>query len=274
MELQRFGPEPSVAISSAAVQARDQAIAQALEIKAVGSPEAQALAAEALKGLKEIGKSAEADRKALKSPVIKLGQLIDATIERHLGPVVAESNRISALIAEFQTAESRKLEEARFEQLRIEREAEIERLRITEAAAQEQVRIQLEADLARRHVQEATNATARAFAEELEQEALEKRREAQVRKAQGIAWANQEAERVRMEGERKLEAAAPARTSGLVVTDSWQFEILDLDLLRDQRPELVKVEPNRSAILAAIRGGMRRCPGLHIWSEKKATVRT
>ena len=264
MQLQRFGPEPALVISAAAVETRNDAIADAKDVREVDSPGSQELAASALRGLRLIEKECENDRKAIKQPVRRLGELIDMTVQTHLAPVQAEIIRLNQLMSAYQESERKKHMAA----LQAQREAEWNIERERQAALREAEENERKARL------EAEEELRKAKDEETARLAEMKRANVEKEAEEARARANEEANQARLETARAVAAAAPARAEGLVVQDSWQFEILDLELVRQHRPDFVRSEPNRAAILSAIRGGLRKCPGLMIWSETKTTVRT
>jgi hypothetical protein len=64
------------------------------------------------------------------------------------------------------------------------------------------------------------------------------------------------------------------KAAGLAVGDVWRFEVTDIHALYAANRSLVRIEPNAQAINTAMRDGMRTCPGLRIWNETRATMRT
>jgi hypothetical protein len=64
------------------------------------------------------------------------------------------------------------------------------------------------------------------------------------------------------------------KAAGLAVGDVWRFEVTDIHALYAANRGLVRIEPNAQAINTAMRDGMRTCPGLRIWNETRATMRT
>lgn len=139
LALERIG-EVSVAIAPDAITRRDAAVSWAQMFDAVTTPEQQAEVVEAMKPLREIERGVEADRKAVKAPVLDLGRAVDAKAAQFVEPVAHELRRLSNLVAQYQFEERKRMAEAeakRQEEIRkaaeVQRKAEEER-RKAEAA--------------------------------------------------------------------------------------------------------------------------------------------
>jgi hypothetical protein len=153
------------------------------------------------------------------------------------------------------------------------RQAEIARQRKEAREAQERIQREArEAEMAQlaaeRAAREATNAEARAKAQE------EARRAA-------AAFVAMEAEKVKQEEATRLQraellrqpAAVVTRAAGASVQTPWTFEVVDIRELLAANPDLVELSVKRSDVLALIRGGTREIKGLRIFQETKVNVR-
>lgn len=67
---------------------------------------------------------------------------------------------------------------------------------------------------------------------------------------------------------RRQELGGKAQVEGARATETWDYEILDAAELWRARPDLVALVPSRTAILAAIHGGVN-LPGLRVFRETK-----
>lgn len=65
--------------------------------------------------------------------------------------------------------------------------------------------------------------------------------------------------------------AAPAKIAGVQMRTVWKYEVTDILALYKARPDLVNLEPNGRAILAALPADL---PGVKAWQETTATSRT
>lgn len=137
------------------------------------------------------------------------------------------------------------------------------------------------------------DATSKEFVLELNQEAS--RLSGLVSKYQDVMRrAELEAERKRLEEQRKFEAKADKleaqgkpvpefvpktiavvapKAAGLAVTKQPRYEVTDIKALYAARPDLCKLEVSGSAVISAMRDGLVECPGLKLWWETSAQVR-
>ncbi len=187
-------------------------------------------------------KEVEVSRKTVKAPVLEVGKKIDRIADEYCAPLETEYKRLSAAISAFQLAEARRAEELR-EKMRLE--------------------------IAKR-LEEEQRAKESAYLAEMELDA--KPTEAQLADAIQAEEKAKQSEELSMQA---LRAPVPVveRAAGMVLKDIVKWEVTDIHALYKAHPMLVRMEANRAAINATVAANSI-VPGLRIWSEKAATVRT
>lgn len=225
----------SVAVAQDALERRDSAVSWAQMFDEVTTPEQQVAVVEAMRPLKEIEKQVEADRKAVKAPVLDLGRMVDDKAKDFVKPVTAELQRLSALVAHYQFEERKKA-------------AEAEAARQAELRRQEEERRKAEAEARR--------------IEEERRKAIEAGKPAPPPLPPPPAPVT-----------TPSLFREPPKPAGLTVKDKWQFEVMDAAALYAARPDLCRIEVETAKVNAAISAGVRSIPGLRIWSELQASVR-
>lgn len=237
LALEKIG-DVSVAVAQDALERRDSAVSWAQMFDEVTTPEQQVAAVEAMRPLKEIERQVEADRKAVKAPVLDLGRAVDDKAKDFIKPVVAELHRLSALVSHYQFEERKKA-------------AEAEATRQAELRRQEEERRKAEAEARRIEAER--------------QKAIEAGKPAPPPPAPlppppaPVTTPSLFRE--------------PPKPAGLSVKDKWQFEVLDAAAVYAARPDLCRIEVRTAEVNAAISAGVREIPGLRIWSELQANVR-
>lgn len=68
------------------------------------------------------------------------------------------------------------------------------------------------------------------------------------------------------------EPIAPAKATGQIVKQEWQFEVTDVHALARAHPGCVKIEPRALEIRSALNAGVKLA-GIRAWKTTKATVR-
>jgi len=264
----------SVELTPDVLSKRDALLAEAKSIAVVSDEWSLEEAVGHLRTLQGLVKSVEKSRTEVKSPVLDLGRAIDAKAKEFVSQVEAEATRINRLVTEYQ-AEQRRIAAA----AESARQAELVRIEAEKRrAAEEQERLRREAEAAELKRQQELDKAEASFDETEESTAAAAAAEAAERKREAEAAA--EAERLRLaqlEEQRRAAqstVAAPAKVSGLVTKEVWKFDVEDIWVLARDNRDLVRIEPNTAAINEAIRGGMRGCPGLRIYSETKTEVRS
>ena len=139
---------PLYSIADEAKQLKELALDGAALIGKVTNGDENEKAANAQREIKRVQNLFEKDRKALKEPLLEAGRRLDSLVAKEVQDLDAEFGRLSALVAEFQLAEQRRVnEERRLQQAeldRIEREkqaalaaatTEKEKAQIVEVAA-------------------------------------------------------------------------------------------------------------------------------------------
>lgn len=251
----------TISVGDDAVAKRGAAIDEAREITVVEDDFAQGLAVDALKQLNSLTKSVEQSRTQIKAPVLELGRKIDSTAKEFSTPMEIEIRRLNGLVTAYQSAQRKKSEEIerarqaelrRVEDERRKAEAAAEKAERERMAAQEQAEGSFIPDEASKAQEDAAKAAAQAEASRIEQERLKQ-------------------EQIKLQSQV---ARTPEKVSGLVVKEVWKFEVIDFRQLAINHPGFVRMEVNASAVNEAIRGGMRDCSGIRIYSETQTQVRT
>ena len=226
--------ETSIDVVPEAKVRRDELLAEAGTILTVTDQIDADAAGATLKALKEFTRAVESSRTDVKAPVLKLTRDIDSMAKDLVAELDAQANRISRVLGAWQAEERRKADEAR------------------RKAAQEEERIRREAmariEEAQRNA--ATEKDADNHIAAIEQVAVER-----------IVQTRQAAE----------EVVALSRPAGATVRETWCFEVQDIKALYAAAPYLVNLEPNGTAIRAAIKTN-QSIPGLRIWKEAKAVL--
>jgi len=251
----------ALSVSAEARIRKTAALDKAAMVGEVTNATTLSIAADAMRDVSAIISEVEKSRKAVKAPFLDWGRKIDATAATFVAELKTEQVRVATEIGNYET-EQRIIREraeaaAQAERERIEREAREAQL----AALRRQAAVEAEANrlaaLAKTPEQvaavESIRADAAALAE-LDMKLAEERRK-------------EEAESV---------AVAPVaeRPKGIVIREDWDFEVVDMVKLVRARYDLVRVEPNRSAIKDALDAGVREIPGLRVFRKTGVSSRT
>ena len=219
--------------------------------------------------------------------MLQRGKDIDTLADTLSGQVEAEEKRIGGMVAGWNAEQKRLAEEERQrkweaeqavirESARIQREAEAkahaEQAERDRVAREEQARLEAKA-----------NAAKSAKAKEAAAVAL---REAQERKAREDAEAadrkvaeDKARDEAAFQAEAKATAARlaviPATTAGVATRQEVCFEVEDITKLYEAAPYLVKLEPNTTALKAALKSLApgQHLPGVRHWMEARSSVR-
>lgn len=276
---------PSIAGDFAAQEAA--ALEASALIAVVKSPAQNKTAELAAAQITALIKAVEKSRKAIKEPYLEACRKIDATAASAVTALKNEELRLNGVIGDFaaeQLAEARRKEVERQEELR----------RIARQEAEERARIEREAQEAERKRQEALRVAEEARQAEfkrLEQLAKDEKtakqaveraaalaKERDLAQAESLAAAlkaDQDlAENLKRQSElaaQAIEAVGPqkaiAKVAGQVVKPVWKFDVVNIWELVRARPDLVRVEPNTSAINEAIAQGLREAKGIRIYED-------
>lgn len=226
--------QTQIAVVDEALKRRDELLAEAGTIITVTDQIDADAAGATFKALKEFERAVEASRKDVKEPVLDLGRKIDALSKDLSTEITSQANRISRVLGAWQAEERKKAEEAR------------------RKAAEEEERIKREAAEAMQKAQDEAPTRGAAAVEQAKIEA---------RAVEAIVAVKQQAE----------EVVALSRPAGATVRETWCFEVTDIKALYAAAPYLVNLEPNGTAIRAAIKSN-QSIPGLRIWKEAKAII--
>lgn len=256
----------TVALIPDAVAKRDTLLVGARKVTSITDDLDLEVAADSARTLKSMAKETEASRKRVKEPVLALAKAVDTVAAEFIAPVSSELTRIERLMSDYHSEQRRQAAEAeaarqrelaRIESERLKAERDASHAELVRLAAEEADRKAAERELLGQQVKQSELAIiegqkAKAAADA---EALRIQQEKLARAAQAAA---------------SVPAVAPTRTAGMVTRKVWDFEVLDIwKVPRD----FVRIEPNREAILDALRRGVTDIPGLRCWQETKTGVR-
>lgn len=166
-------------------------------------------------------------------------------------PVLEVTRKINALAKEFTTDLAD--EKSRLERILGEYQAGEER----------------KADAARRVAQDEADTLARAAAQAQRAADRAPTETAQEHAQQAAAQAESKA----IEARVIAAEIAAIKPEGVALRQSWKFEVTDINALFNARPDLCVIEPNNAGIRAQIPHN-QSLPGLRIWQEAKASVRS
>jgi hypothetical protein len=257
-------------------------------IGAVKNQEQNDEAVGAMRDVKALLNMVEKARKETKEPFLEACRVIDAQAAAFIEPLKAEQLRVNTAVGNYQ-------QEVQAEARRVEQQRQADLRRIEEARIAEQRRLEEEA----RKVREAAEDEARRIAEEQRRlkdaakaakTAAERKRLAEDQKTLQsdfeAAEAKRKAEEARLKAEQARqdglaaqarEAVGPqaviAKAKGQVAKPVWSWEVTDVWKLVRMHPGLVRVEPNKEEIRAAIDSGVREIHGLRIFEEVKSYVK-
>lgn len=235
-----------------AKELKELALSGAALVGRVTNAQENKTAVEAQKELRRVISMFEKERKTAKEPLLEAGRALDRAVAGEQEDLDREEGRLSQLVAEFQLAEQRRVNEERRKQQdeldRIERERQAELKRIADEQAAKE-----------------------AEARKITDEAARKAREAQLK-------AEAEAAKLRVD-----EAAAAksyvesrpietTRTDGQVVKTDWNIQVTNPYELAKYHPDCVKIEPLLTPIKAALNEG-RTIRGITAEKILKAGVR-
>lgn len=220
-----------VSLHGQAESLKASALERSALVGAVSDAASNAMAVEAMKGLKHMINLCENSRKKVKQPVLDLARAIDSTAAAFSADLTEEYNRISRACADFQTAELERVraqERARAEEAaRIERERqeslrriEEEKRRAAEEAARKIEEARLEAERiaaakareereqAERAAKAIADAEAAAAKTKAAREAAARRAAEEQARIEREAKDREEAERARIAAEAEAKAKA------------------------------------------------------------------
>jgi len=251
----------AISLSDEIHHAKDNALAATGIIARVSNHEELERASSAFKDVSQVISEVEKSRKAVKAPFIDWGKKIDATAAAFVAELKTEQVRVATEIGNYET-------EQRIIRERAEAAAQAERERIEREAR--------EAQLAALRKQAEAEAEANRLAA-LAKSAKQKEAVEAMRAEAAVAA---QAEIVIIEAMRAQESESVAVATvvqmpqGIVIRNDWDFEVVDMVKLVRARYDLVRVEPNRSAIKDALDAGVREIPGLRVFRKTGVSSRT
>lgn len=242
-----------IVLAPSALQLRDSILEEARGIVALEDAPAEQRAVAIVGRMNGFAKALEACRKAVKAPVLALGEKIDAIAESALSDLAGEKERVSGLLAEAQAKRDAVL-----------REQEAKRQR-------EQERIEAEE---RRLAEERRKA---------EQEALDRQNTLKSEAGRKRAAEEAEARRVELDKQQSALAASrakaeapvaePEKAKGSIVREVFNVEVLDAAAVYRWNPLYVKLVPELAMLKKVAERG-EQIPGCRITKETKVSVRS
>jgi DNA polymerase III alpha subunit (gram-positive type) len=236
-----------VAEDSDAVAEQQTALAELSEVTQVTNSGEQDKAVRRARKAKILVQEAEKSRRGILKPIELLVDRINGIAKGYKAKLELEINRVSMMCTQFQKEEDERLAAAARA-----RQAEIDRA--------ERERIEQE-----QRLREAQEEAAAAKPDDREAQAMAELREQEAKEAIAAAQAKADAAIRQPEVERE-------RASGQIVQDVVLYEVTDLRALYAARPDLVRLEENRSAIRAILSKDLV-LPGVRVWVEKRVGVR-
>lgn len=227
-------------ISDDAYSRRADALVLVKDIVAVRDAKEQQEAIAGAAIIKGLIKGIEAAHKQTKAPVLAAGRMIDRTKDQYASPLEAELKRLETLASTWQAQENLRLDAIRKED---ERKAQIER--------------------------DAAEAERRAYLQAISTTTSDAAKDALQKAADEAAERACEAERQRCMGKQSL---AIPKSAGARVTNAKDYEVLDIRVLADARPDLVDITPKRALLLVAIQldAGI---PGLRVFDTVRVSAK-
>lgn len=277
-----YKAEKPLVITDDAISKKTTALNALVKITRVTTPEERDLAVNAIAEAKGVLKRMEESRVIVKAPVLAMGKEIDALAKNFCVSIESALSAPDKALTDYNAAELAKAQKAEQERLEVVRKAneEAERVRREEAAKIEADRVAAEKS-AKAEAERIAKLEAQKRPAKPEDLALAKLREENAREAAEEAQRAAKELEVkqsleRAEQERVAATAKPIeanKAAGSTVKVVWKFEVLDSDKVFAAHRFLVNVEVIPSAVNAAIRAGLRECPGLRIYSEVDTNVR-
>jgi hypothetical protein len=276
-----------ISVSQSALDERDRLLKLARAGNGITDGASAARAAEVLKLLKGFSRTIEASRKEAKQPVLVFVADLDGLAKKLTDEIEREAARIAGLIGSWTAEQNRIAEQARRDawekEQAIRREAEAkERAEQERLAAEQRTR-----DEAARAAQKEAEAKAnRARTEAGRAKALAEAEAARIKAEadQKAADARALAEGLKRDEQTALaigaahagaNAVALAKPQGVSARRDVEFTVEDVHALYEACPVLVKLEPQRAMIKAALKNLSegQSLPGVKHWFVTGAVVR-
>ena len=261
--------DAAVQVLSTAVEERSRMIDRLEAIEVVCDHRSNEKAVEIAREAAAMIKGVEKTRTFLNGPLLALQRELNSTAAQFCAPIEAAVRRVNEMLSEFAAQQRRIAEEAEAKKREELRRAEVERQKLLDVEAERQraERRRIE----QQRAEELKEAKTKADKEAVEARARREAEAAQARNRQEMLRVEADASARRIEVLSSVPAVV--RAEGQVTRAVWIFDVVDIKALMTARPDLVTIEASKSAINAAIRLGMRECPGLVIRQEVKAGVR-
>lgn len=251
-----------------------QALERAALVSVVDDEPSNAQACAAMSSLKLVLSATEKARKDAKQPFLDACRHVDSVAAQFVSEADSEFKRLQRASADWQTEQTRKLQE--IERKRREEAERLERERLEEIRRIERERIAKEREAA---VAAAAAASAAKSAEDkLAAEALAESERVRI---------THEAEQAKRVAEERAAQSAltltpepvRAKAEGQVVREVWEFEVVNpFDLVR-AHPACVQLTVRKDEVNQLIQSKLRlgenppRIPGLRVFTSTKVQVR-
>lgn len=233
-------------IPEKSIEARDNLVALAGEVKSVTTVAEQGTAVAICRSIRQHLKDVEEVRVEVKAPLLAAERKIDELAKNHVAPLKLDLTRIERIVNVFQDAEDERVAAAEAKRLADFEAAERERQK-AEQAAQDAIR--------------ATQATADGPDDE----------EAYMTAQDAKAMAVRATEKV--QATMDVPEARSVRAAGQSRKQVMRYKVTDIHALYKARPDLCKIEEKPSAILSVCTPEIK-IPGLECWYEKKTLTRS
>ena len=251
----------ALSVSPEAIREKQELLDVAYKIASVTDCTVGA-AVKILQSLKQTVKTVEESRTFAKRPFLEFGRKIDGIAASYAFELEVEAKRINKLLSDYQAEQQRLAAEAERRRQEEIAKFEAEKRRV----AEEEARKMREAEAVRQAELKKAQEQSRLKAALLAQEQAAQRQQEAKAAAERLAT---EAAKVVL----PVVVEAP-KVQGMHTREIPHFEVQDIHLLYSFDRELVYIEPNRKNILRLIDQGIKSIPGLKIWSETVAIVRT
>lgn len=236
-------------------QLKEEALAKSALIGEVLTPEQQQVAVAAQSQIRGMLSLIEKARVAAKEPYLEMCRTIDGKAKAYVSDLKVEEMRIASELGSFQQLEDARIraaERVRQEEerlLRMQKEAEEQRIRDEAAAAQKKLD-----DEAKRLADKAAKAKSDSVRAEIEKQRLEVDRQ----KALSTAESHEALDQVNAQHAEQVAALPmPERTvaKGQSVKSDWDIVVTDKYKLARHHPNCVSIEPLVSEIKSLLNAG-------------------
>jgi myosin heavy subunit len=263
--------EVSFSLVDSAKAERNQLLDESREIKTISDSFDAVTASDLFKRIQLLKKETETARKEVKGPIDEIAKSIQKIASEFIAPVQQEYERLRIMLGEYERMESDR--RSKEEEAARKQAEEIHRVKIEEAKA-EAARLEAE----NRKLMEEAQSQINAAKEKAKASGLDEKA-AEIEVMTAIDEKQEELLSLRDEAldgvGRAVEATSKALTSslgagtGVRSRSSFEFTVDNYALLYASHPECVKMDSNKTVILALLKQGVK-LPGVSSWQVNKA----